>query len=76
MAHATQGHTSYLWEIDEPKLALSMGRHNVTLPDIIAALRARYPGCKVEQVEEWVEQISFRGVQTRILKSGIKIDWS
>jgi hypothetical protein len=83
--HATQGDTSYLWEMDEPKLEQflvrqSMGQIKLTLQEVMEALRARYPGCKVELVEEWVDQIgrgNFKGhPPTRVLKSGIKIDWS
>jgi hypothetical protein len=83
--HAACGETSYLWEMDEPKLAQylaqrGMGQSKITLQEVMEALRARYPGCKVELTEEWVDQIGlgkFKGhPPTRILKSGIKIDWS
>lgn len=81
---ATRGETSYLWEMDEAKLPQFLvqrgcGHVNLTLEEVMRALRARYPGCKVETVEEWVDQIgrgNARGLQTRVLKSGIKIDWS
>jgi hypothetical protein len=81
---ATRGETSYLWEMDEAKLPNFLvlrgcGHLNLTLEEVMRALRARYPGCKVETVEEWVDQIgrgNARGLQTRVLKSGIKIDWS
>ena len=76
LGHALQGHTSYLWEIDEAKVVQWRHDHDLTLIEIIAAFSARYPGCKVEWAEEWVEHINFRGVQTRTPKSGIKIDWS
>ena len=83
--HAVHGETSYLWEMDDAKLAQylvqrGMGQSKITLQEVMEALHARYPGCKVEVVEEWVDQIgrgNFKGhPPTRVLKSGIKIDWS
>jgi len=54
-------------------------RYAVTTDDLLRGLREKFPECTVTLAEEWVDQIgrgNLRGVQTRILKSGIKIDWS
>jgi hypothetical protein len=79
--HAIRGETSYLWEIDETKLAQyttqrGLGRLGITIEEVLQALRARFPGCKVERAEDWVNVSTFTGQLTRVLKSGIKIDWS
>jgi hypothetical protein len=82
---ASSGQTSYLWEMDDARLPAYLAQTGghvglpITLDEVVQAIRARFPGCKVELVEEWVDQVGRgnpRGVQTRILKSGIKIDWS
>jgi regulatory protein YycI of two-component signal transduction system YycFG len=75
---------SYLWEMDEPKLAQYLQQTNnhgglsITLDEVMEALRARFPGCKVERAEEWVDVPNRHHAQppTRTLKSGIKIDWA
>jgi hypothetical protein len=64
--------TFYLFE-EQPQ------RYAVTTDDLLRGLREKFPECTVTLAEEWVDQIgrgNLRGVQTRILKSGIKIDWS
>ena len=43
-----------------------------TTEDIIEGLKAKYPGCSVSYVEEWVDVRP--GVKEQ--RSGIKIDWS
>lgn len=78
--------TSCLWEMDETKLAQHAaqryrGKLRFTLAELMEGVRARFPGCKVERVEEWVDvQEPYPGCPlqppTRILKSGIKIDWA
>jgi hypothetical protein len=78
-AAAGSGHTCYVWETDEVKLnpPHDTQRIRVTLEEVMSALRARYPGCNVSLSEDWVDQPSPRGQPpTRVLKSGIKIDWS
>jgi hypothetical protein len=75
---------SYLWEMDEPKLAQYLQQTNnhgglaITLEEVMEALRARFPGCKVDRSEEWTDVPNRHSGQppTRVLKSGIKIDWS
>ena len=64
--------TFYLWE-GSPQV------HGVKSDDILRGLREKFPECTVTLAEEWVDVIgrgNLRGIQTRILKSGIKIDWS
>ena len=53
--------------------------HGVKSDDILRGLREKFPECTVTLAEEWVDVIgrgNLQGIQTRILKSGIKIDWS
>lgn len=76
---AAMGKTSYLWELNEETLAQQARNSNnpvVTLNEVMEAVRAKYPGCSVEKVEEWVDAPTRLPTPTRILKSGIKIDWS
>ncbi len=78
------GQTNYLWEMDETKFAQYLVQMNyrdcppITLDEVMEALRARFPGCKVERAEEWVDVPNRHHGQppTRALKSGIKIDWA
>lgn len=74
------GKTSFLWEIGEEQLAReSHAQHSpVTLNDLVEAIRVKYLGCSVEKVEEWVDQLRpcVGQPSTRVLKTGIKIDWS
>jgi len=50
----------------------------VTMDELIEDLSARFPGCLIELAEEWVDEPPRRSGAplTRILKKGIKIDWS
>lgn len=62
--------TFYLWE------GLSQ-EHGVTSDDLLRGLGEKFPECTVTLAEEWVEQPTRPGhPPMRILKSGIKIDWS
>lgn len=62
--------TSYLWEG-------SLQSHGVKSDDLLRGLREKFPECNVTVAEDWVEQPSRPGhPPTRVLKSGIKIDWS
>lgn len=78
------GQTSYLWEVSVEKIVREttfggqLPPPAVTLDEIVEAVRAKYPGCKVDKVEEWVDVANRQAGQppTRTLKSGIKIDWS
>lgn len=51
---------------------------SVTTNDYVNGFREKFPECSVELVEEWVDMPTRQRGQppTRILKSGIKIDWS
>lgn len=50
----------------------------VTNEEYLSGFREKFPGCSVELVEEWVDVPNRHRGQppTRVLKSGIKIDWS
>jgi hypothetical protein len=62
--------TFYLWE-GSPQ------RYGVASDDLLRGLREKFPECNVTVAEDWVEQPSRPGhPPTRVLKSGIKIDWS
>lgn len=79
---AALGKTSYLWEVNAEQIMREMTFGSppptVTLDEIVEAVRAKYPGCTVGKVEEWVDVPNRQPGQppTRTLKSGIKIDWS
>lgn len=79
---AEESKTSYLYTLPHPPNRcsgiLGIGSHPTT-EDLVEALREAFPGCTVEAVEEWVDHVgrgNLRGVHTRILTSGIKIDWA
>jgi hypothetical protein len=52
--------------------------HDCTNEDILQGFRQKFPECTVTLAEEWVDVPNRHPGQppTRILKSGIKIDWS
>jgi hypothetical protein len=76
---ATQGKTSFLFERrgETPASRNSM-RYIPTDQEIMDALRVKFPGSTVSWVEEWVDAPARRPFEppTRVLKKGIKIDWS
>ncbi len=51
---------------------------SATTNDYVNGFREKFPDCSVEVVEEWVDMPTRQRGQppTRVLKSGIKIDWS
>jgi hypothetical protein len=63
--------TSYLWE-GLPRV------HGVASGDLLRGLKEKFPECTVTLAEEWVDVPNRHPGQppTRVLKSGIKIDWS
>ena len=63
--------TFYLWE-GSPQV------HGVKSDDLLRGLREKFPECTVTLAEEWVDVPNRQPSQppTRVLKSGIKIDWS
>ena len=71
---AAQGKTSYMYV--RPTNSGSAGcwppPPSLTDAELIAGFFTRFPGCKIYNEEEWVEN----GPTTRILKKGIVIDWS
>jgi hypothetical protein len=69
---AAKGESSYLHEVRTLP-------HDCTNDDLMRGFQEKFPDCTVTLAEEWVNHIgrgNLRGVQTRILTSGIKIDWS
>jgi hypothetical protein len=73
--------TSFLYEPQPHHYNVNDGRGVVVLQndDMLRGFQEKFPDCTVTLAEEWVDQIgrgNLRGVQTRVLKSGIKIDWS
>jgi hypothetical protein len=67
---AAKGESFYLHEVRLP--------HDCTNDDIVRGFQEKFPDCTVTLAEEWVDvPVRVRGaVPTRVLKSGIKIDWS
>lgn len=73
---ATQGATTFLYEREKP-----IRRHPSELvftdEELMGGLRIKFPGTSVTWVEEWVDVMhNPRIPPTRVLKKGIKIDWS
>ena len=76
---ATQGKTSFLFERPESPIAAHLIRsREPTDEELMIGLCEKFPGCTIGVLEEWVDvpHCRGRGQPTRILKRGIKIDWS
>lgn len=76
--NARQGMTSFLFEKSE-KFIRNMGHPNVPTDDeLLIGLCDKFPGCTITAVEEWADVAQRRAdlPPTRVLKRGIKIDWS
>lgn len=82
---AALGETSYVWEFTEERFQriLSSDRYRgppITLNDILEATRERFPGCKVEGVEETkVVSGPFLCTNTRVTTQttkGIRVSWA
>jgi hypothetical protein len=58
------------------EMGISDSRQILTTEEIVIYLSQQFPGCLVEAVEDWVDEPLRRGPPTRVLKKGIKIDWS
>ena len=67
---AAAGKTFYIHEVRLP--------HDCTNDDILQGFRQKFPLCTVTLAEDWVDVPNRHPSQppTRVLKSGIKIDWS
>ena len=71
-AAAAKGETSYLHELHPHHTP-----HECTHDDILRGVREKFPLCTATLAEEWVDVPGRPGQPpTRVLKSGIKIDWS
>lgn len=73
LSAATFGKTSFLYE-----RTTVGGRDAPTDEELIAGLKVKFPGSQISAVEEWVDEPLKRpgAPLTRVLKKGIKIDWS
>lgn len=75
---STHGKSSYVWEITEDELnPVSLTGHpppTITLEELIAAVRARYPGCSV-QFGKCHKSSTLCGL-VRTLRTGIKVEWA
>lgn len=79
LSSASQGKTSFLYEQRED-IAVHRNPHQYapTNQELIDGLQVKFPGAAVTVVEEWVDEPHRRpgAPPTRVLKKGIKIDWS
>jgi hypothetical protein len=79
LSSAANGETFYLYDTtpDSPWVHHQMHK-DVTTNDILRGFQEKFPECTVTLAEEWVDVPNRRPGQplTRVLKSGIKIDWS
>jgi hypothetical protein len=68
---AAAGKSFYLYEV-------RILPHDCTNDDILQGFQQKFPECTVTLAEEWVDIPTRQSGQppTRVLKSGIKIDWS
>lgn len=82
---AANNQKSYLFEINKETLRNQnanniLGQNfrgmNVTIDDFILGLQKKFPDCKVNYVEKWVENQNSPYQKSSSLKSGIEIDWS
>jgi hypothetical protein len=72
---AAAGKTSYMVDMNRTRqdnMSLAPPPPKFTDEELIAAIQKRYPDCKVNYEEKWVET----GRNTRVRKTGIVIDWS
>jgi hypothetical protein len=71
LTEAGAGKSSYLHEVRNLP-------HDCTNDDILRGFQEKFPECTVTLAEEWVDVPNRHPGQppTRVLKSGIKIDWS
>jgi hypothetical protein len=76
---AIAGKTSYLYE---PKAHLGSTVQPISTEDLVEAFKLKFPGCTITYFEDWVlqEQSPHHWQQTaektKVLKTGILIDWS
>lgn len=79
---ADRGKTSYLCADYTDYIltheAQTLNAPLVTMSELVEAVRAKFPGCKVEYTEDWVDypRADLSQPPTRIRRAGIKIDWS
>jgi len=73
---AAAHNTSYMVDMNlthqNDSMCLAPPPPKFTNAELIAAIQKRYPDCKVNYEEKWVET----GRNTRVRKTGIVIDWS
>lgn len=71
LTEAGAGKSSYLHELRNLP-------HDCTNDDILRGFQEKFPECTVTLAEEWVDVPNRHAGQplTRVLKAGIKIDWS
>jgi DNA-binding transcriptional MerR regulator len=73
---ASQGKTSFLYEQREDMIR-NPHQYVPTDEELVAGLRVKFPGAAIARTEEWVDEIVRTGrPPTRVLKKGVKIDWS
>jgi hypothetical protein len=76
--NAIQGKTSFLYEWLPQNDPFRQWSSPLTDEELIVGLKVKFPGSQISAVEEWVDSPARRPSDppTRILKKGIKIDWS
>jgi hypothetical protein len=69
---------SYLYELEHEHNYRFGNNETVTKDDLLLGFQQKFPLCTVTLAEDWIEYDAppARGHRTRVLKSGIKIDWS
>jgi len=75
---ATLGKTSFLYERPTVDPYRNSNQYVPTDKELIDGLKIKFPGSSVTWTEEWVDEPPRRlgAPLTRVLKKGIKIDWS
>lgn len=76
---AMVGKTSFLYERPDSTNPIQHAHEYIPADEeLMDGLRIKFPGCTVTQSEEWVDVPAKRlsDPPTRVLKKGIKIDWS
>ena len=81
LERARQGMRSYLWDMDDVRLATMARQHNwsgspLRLSELAEALKAVYPDCAVEIGQGWVPVPQREGPSREVLQTNILIVWA
>ena len=74
---ALMGKTSYLYEPKNNPAPAFLSTPSIPTEDLVKAFKVKFPDCKITYTEDWVLQEQWPLLEkTKVLKTGILIDWS